>query len=187
QGTMGDILSNQHLLPATTEVYRQMTCHVVTYCVVMCGFDKRENKGVSLDTRERRSRWETEKQWLTCRGGGFWQQVDCSYILVRRLVRGLISSLDLCPSETMGSALSPDPAADWAGVYLGTSDQRPRVECEIIQDQGLRQNRCSHGSRAVTAAEALWRRGEVGGGDPEGLGGCWETHVPSWSDGYRRS
>lgn len=36
QGTMGDILSNQHLLPVTTEVYRQMTCHVVTHCVMMC-------------------------------------------------------------------------------------------------------------------------------------------------------
>lgn len=78
---MGDILSNQHLLPVTTEVYRQMTCHVVTYCVVMCGFDKRENKGVSLDTRERRSRWETEEQWLTCRGGGL-----CEWLMTNKVI-----------------------------------------------------------------------------------------------------
>lgn len=55
---MGDILSNQHLLPLTTEVYQQMICHVVTYCVMMCGFDKREDEGVSLDMRERSARWE---------------------------------------------------------------------------------------------------------------------------------
>lgn len=55
---MGDILSNQHLLPLTTEVYQQMICHAVTYCVMMCGFDKRKNEGVSLDMRERSSRWE---------------------------------------------------------------------------------------------------------------------------------
>lgn len=78
----------------------------------------------------------------------------------------------------MGSAHTPDPAVDWARVYLGTSDQRLRVECEIIQDQGLRQNRCSHGSRAVTTAEALQWRGEVGGGDPEGLGGVGRHTCP---------
>lgn len=49
RGTMGDILSNQHLLPVTTKVYRQMTSLVVTRCVVMCGFDGREREieGVS--------------------------------------------------------------------------------------------------------------------------------------------
>lgn len=70
----------------------------------------------------------------------------------------------------------------------GTSDQRLRVECEVTHHQGLRQNRCSHGSRAVTTAKAPWWRGEVGGGDPEGLGvlathmlrrsnGCWQAEV----------
>lgn len=58
QGTVGDILSNQHLLPLTTEVYQQMICHVVTYCVMMRGFDKRESEGVSLDMRERSARRE---------------------------------------------------------------------------------------------------------------------------------
>lgn len=50
---MGDILGNQHLLPLTTEVYQQMICHVVTHCAMMCGLDKREDKGVGLDTGER--------------------------------------------------------------------------------------------------------------------------------------
>lgn len=42
QGTMGDALSNQHLLPLTTRVDQWMICHVVTHCAMMCGFDKRE-------------------------------------------------------------------------------------------------------------------------------------------------
>lgn len=78
---MGDILSNQHLLPVTTEVYRQMTCHVVTHCVMMCGFDRRENKGVSLDTRKRSSRWETERQRLTCRAGGL-----CEWLMTNKVI-----------------------------------------------------------------------------------------------------
>lgn len=81
QGTIGDILSNQHLLPITTEVYRQMTCHVVTYCVMMCGFDGRENKGVSLDTRGRRSQWDMEKQGLTCRAGGL-----CEWLMTNKVI-----------------------------------------------------------------------------------------------------
>lgn len=53
---MGDILSNQHLLPLTTEVYRQMICHVVAHCVMMSGFDKSGgSRGVRGDMRERRS------------------------------------------------------------------------------------------------------------------------------------
>lgn len=58
---MGDILSNQHLPPLTTEVYRRMMCRAVAHCVMMSGFDKsRGNGGVRRDMRERRSR----------RGGG---------------------------------------------------------------------------------------------------------------------
>lgn len=87
---MGDILSNQHLLPLTTEVYRQMICHVVTNCVMMCGFDKRENKGVSLDMRERRSQWETEKQWLTCRAGGL-----CEWLMMNKVIHNSHMGLEV--------------------------------------------------------------------------------------------
>lgn len=59
QGTTGDILSNQHLLPVTAEGYRQMTCHVVTHCVMMCRSEETENRGVSPHTGERRSLRET--------------------------------------------------------------------------------------------------------------------------------
>lgn len=78
---MGDILSNQHLLPVTTEVYRQMTCHVVTDCVMMCGLDKTGNKGVSLDTRERSSQREAQRQWLTCRAGGL-----CEWLMTNKVI-----------------------------------------------------------------------------------------------------
>lgn len=70
-----------------------------------------------------------------------------------------------------------------------TSDQRLRVECEVTHDQDLHQNRCSHGSRAVTTAKAPRWRGEVGGGDPEGPGVFGETRarllaVRSDNDGF---
>lgn len=78
---MGDMLSNQHLLPVTTEVYRQMTCHVVTYCVMMCGFDRRENKGVSLDIRGRRSRRGAEEPGLTCRAAGL-----CEWLMTNKVM-----------------------------------------------------------------------------------------------------
>lgn len=63
RGTPSDILSNQHLLPLTTELYWQMTRHVVAHCVMMCGLDRRrEKKGASRDTREKSPLWETGGQ-----------------------------------------------------------------------------------------------------------------------------
>lgn len=65
-------------------------------------------------------------------------------------------------------------------------DWGPNVKSPKIK--ALRWNRCSHGSTAVTTAEApRWIR-EVGGSDPEGLwvllthmlsrsGGCWRSGV----------
>ena len=81
QPTIVDILSNQHLLPVTTEVYRQMTCHVVPYCAMMRGFDRREKKGVSLDIGDRRSQFETERQWLTCRESGL-----CEWLMTNKVI-----------------------------------------------------------------------------------------------------
>lgn len=47
---------------------------------MMCGFDKRENEGVSLGARERRSQWETEEQRLTCRAGGL-----CEWLMMNKV------------------------------------------------------------------------------------------------------
>lgn len=118
-------------------------------------------------------------------------QVDYSYIWAWWLV----PDPELWPFREAHLFLSP-------GLHLleilqlirpeymcGTSDRKLRAECEVNQDQGLRQNRCSHGSRAVTTARALCWRGEVGGGDPEGLRVLGDTRaqlqrrlLAIWSD-----
>lgn len=45
------------------------------------GFDARENKGVSLDMRERRSQWDAGKQWLTCRADGL-----CEWLMMNKVI-----------------------------------------------------------------------------------------------------
>ena len=78
---MGDILTNQRLLPVTTEVYWQMTCHVGPYWVLMCRFDSKGSKGVSLDAGDGRSQQEMERQWLPCRAPGL-----CEYLMTNKVI-----------------------------------------------------------------------------------------------------
>lgn len=66
---MGDILSNQHLLPLTTEAYILADDlsggHILRHAVWV-----RQERGVSLGTRGRSSQREPEEQWLTRRAAG---------------------------------------------------------------------------------------------------------------------